>query len=150
MSLKEKINNDIKDAMRAKNQAALLALRAIKSAILLIETSEGRTSAELTQQEEIQLLSRQVKQRKDSIEQFRKNKRDDLADKEALEMAVIEKYLPKALSAEELDAELKKIIAELGITNAKEMGKVIKAASTRLAGKAEGKAISERVKALLQ
>lgn len=150
MSLKEKINNDIKDAMRAKNQAALLALRAIKSAILLIETSEGRTSAELTQQEEIQLLSRQVKQRKDSIEQFRKNKRDDLADKEALEMAVIEKYLPKALSAEELDAELKGIIAELGITNAKEMGKVIKAASTRLAGKAEGKAISERVKALLQ
>jgi uncharacterized protein YqeY len=150
MSLKEKINNDIKEAMRAKNQAALLALRAIKSAILIVETAEGRTHAELTKEEEIQLLSRQVKQRKDSIEQFRKNNRNDLADKETAELVTIEKYLPKALSLEEVDAALKAIIAEVGATNAKEMGKVMKVASVRLAGKAEGKMISERVKALLQ
>lgn len=150
MSLKEKIDNDIQEAMRAKDQVALLALRAVKSAILLVETSEDRAKSELTEQEEIQLLSRQVKQRKDSIEQFSKNNRQDLADKEALEMAVIEKYLPKALSAEELEAILKEIIAELGATSVKEMGKVIKTASTRLAGRAEGKTISERVKALLQ
>lgn len=149
MSLKEKINNDIKEAMLAKNQAALLALRAVKSAILIAETAEGRKSPELTKEEEIQLLSRQVKQRKDSIEQFRKNNRNDLADKEALELAIIEKYLPKAISVTELDEALKAIIAEVGATNAKEMGKVMKVASTRLAGKAEGKMISERVKALL-
>lgn len=150
MSLKEKIDNDIKDAMRAKDQAALLGLRAIKAAILILETAEGRTTSELTAEEEIQVLSRQVKQRKDSIEQFRNNNREDLAAQEAAELAIIELYLPKALSAEELDAELNAIIAETGATNAREMGKVMKIASVRLAGKAEGKVISERVKALLQ
>ncbi|MFN0200183.1 MAG: GatB/YqeY domain-containing protein [Bacteroidia bacterium] len=149
MSLKERINNDIKDAMRSKDQVALLALRAVKSAIILMETAEGRTNSELTAAEEMQLLMKQAKQRKDSLEQFQKNGRDDLAEKEAGELAVIERYLPKFLSSEELEAKVKEIIAEVGATSAKEMGKVMGVASKKLAGLAEGKAISEMVKKLL-
>lgn len=149
MSLKETLNNDIKDAMRAKDQVALLALRAIKAAIMVIETSEGRNGAELTAEEELQVVIKQSKQRKDSIEQFRKNGRDELADKEEAELRFIEKYLPKQISSEELDEILKGIIAEVGATSPKDMGKVIGAANKRLQGQADGKLIAERVKALL-
>lgn len=149
MSLKETLNNDIKDAMRAKDQVALLALRAIKAAIMVIETSEGRNGAELTAEEELQVVIKQSKQRKDSIEQFRKNGRDELADKEEAELRFIEKYLPKQISSEELDEILKGIIAEVGATSAKDMGKVIGGANKRLQGQADGKLIAERVKALL-
>ena len=149
MTLKETINNEIKDAMRAKDAMALTALRAIKSAIILVETAEGNTGGELTADEEMKLLIKQAKQRKDSIEQFRKNGREDLAAQEESELAIIEKYLPKALSNEELEAEIKAIIAETGATSAKEMGKVMGVASKKLAGKADGKLISEMVKSLL-
>lgn len=150
MSLKEVINNDIKEAMRAKEQAVLLALRAIKSAIMLLETAEGRvTGTELTEAEELQLLTKQAKQRRDSVDSFRKNNRIDLAEKEELELAVIERYLPRQLSAEELEAEIHLIIAEVGAKSAKDMGKVMGAAK-RLSGRADGKAISEKVKQLLQ
>ncbi len=149
MSLKETINNDIKDAMRAKEQSVLLALRAIKSAILLAETAEGRPQGtELTDAEFMQVLIKQAKQRKDSIESFRKNNRIDLAEKEEVELAVIERYLPKQLSAEELEAEIHAIIAEVGATGVKDLGKVM-AATKRLAGRADGKTISEKVKQIL-
>ncbi len=149
MSLKETINNDIKDAMRAKDSIALTALRAIKSAILLAETAEGRVAAELTADEEMKLLIKQAKQRKDSIEQFRNNGREDLAEQEEAELRIIERYLPKAMTQEELELDIKAIIAETGATSAKEMGKVMGVASKKLAGKADGKLISETVKKLL-
>lgn len=149
MSLKERIEQDIKEAMRAKAQTRLLALRAIKSAILLLLTSEGRTNPELTAEEELQILVKQAKQRRDSIEQFHNNGRADLAEKEEAELAVIEEYLPKKLSESELEDALKAIIAELGASGPKEMGKVMGIASKRLQGQADGKLISEKVKALL-
>ena len=102
MSLKDTINQDLKVAMREKDEVAKLALRSIKSAIMLIETSENRGGEGLTEAEELQLLTKQAKQRKDSIEQFRKNQRDDLAEKEEAELAIISRYLPKALSPESL------------------------------------------------
>ncbi len=150
MSLKETINNDIKDAMRAKEQAVLLALRAIKAAIINAETAEGHVSGvELTEAEELQLLTKQAKQRRDSIDSFRKNNRIDLAEKEEAELAVIERYLPKQLTAEELEAEIRDIIAEVGATSPKDMGKVM-AGAKRLSGRADGRLISEKVKQLLQ
>ncbi|MBX7240900.1 MAG: GatB/YqeY domain-containing protein [Bacteroidia bacterium] len=149
MSLKEIINNDIKDAMRSKDQIALTALRAIKTAILLIETAEGRPAGELTSDEELKLLIKQAKQRKDSIEQFRQSGREDLAEKEESELKIIEKYLPKAMTTEELESEIKAIIAETGASSAKDMGKVMGVASKKFAGKADGKLISEIVKKLL-
>jgi uncharacterized protein YqeY len=149
MKLKERINEDIKTAMKAKDEAALRALRAIKSAILYVETSEGRTPGELTEAEEVQLLQKQIKQRKESIESYEKNGRPELAIPEKEEISVIEKYLPKALTTEELEQIIQEVIAAEGATSAKDMGKVIKAVQAKVAGRAEGKLISERVKALL-
>jgi uncharacterized protein YqeY len=150
MPLKETIDNNIKEAMKAKDQVGLRALRAIKSAILLAETAEGRTpGAPLTQAEEMQLLMKQAKQRKDSIEQFKANGRTDLATGEEEELVVIEKFLPKTLSPAELEAEVKKIIAEAGAKSPADMGKVMKLATPALAGRADGKAISDAVKKLL-
>jgi len=148
MNLKEQINEDIKTAMKSKDEAALRALRAIKSAILYVETSEGHSGA-LTDAEEVQLLQKQIKQRKESIESYEKNGRPELAVPEKEEIAVIEKYLPKALTAEELEVIILEVIAAEGATSAKDMGKVIKAVQAKVAGRAEGKLISERVKALL-
>ncbi|MBX3102637.1 MAG: GatB/YqeY domain-containing protein [Bacteroidetes bacterium] len=150
MSLKDRINEDIKTAMKAKDQAALRALRAIKSAILLAETAEGRThGTELSEDEGLQLLSKQLKQRKDSIAQFIQNNRPDLAQTEQEEVEVISRYLPQALSPEDLQAAIKTLIAELGATGAQDFGRVMKEASTRLRGQAEGKDISAAVKSLL-
>jgi uncharacterized protein YqeY len=149
MSLKETLDNRIKDAMRSKDQAALRALRAVKSAIMLVETSEGRTPGPLSADEEMAVLLKQAKQRKDSIEQFVKAGREDLAVGEREELVIIEEFLPKALTAEELEAEVKAIIAEVGATSAKDMGKVMGVASKRLAGRADGKLVSETVKKLL-
>ncbi|MDX2282608.1 MAG: GatB/YqeY domain-containing protein [Bacteroidia bacterium] len=148
MPLKTRIDQDIKEAMKAKDQAALLALRAIKSAILLEETAEGR-SGDLTEADEMRILSKQVKQRRDAAEQFRKGGRAELAEKEDAEANVIERYLPKGLSPEELEAEVKALIAESGASSIKEMGKVMGLASQRLAGRADNKAISELVRKLL-
>lgn len=144
MSLEAKITEDLKVAMRNKDQAALRAIRAVKSAILLFKTSG--TQEELNEENEIKLLQKLVKQRKDSLEIYRQQNRPELASVEEEEIAVIEKYLPKQLSAEELSAFISKLIADNGVSEMKEMGKVIGLASKALAGQAEGKAISEEVK----
>ena len=148
MSLEQKIMTDLKAAMLAKDEAALRSLRAIKAAILLAKTSEGSNGA-LTEEDELKLLQKMAKQRKDSLEIFQQQNRDDLAKKEAEELAVIEKFLPKQLSAEEIKTELEKIIKETGASSPADMGKVMGAATKQLSGKADGKMIATLVKELL-
>ncbi|HSZ72005.1 MAG TPA: GatB/YqeY domain-containing protein [Cytophagaceae bacterium] len=148
MALKEQIEGDIKKAMLAKNQGELMALRSIKSLILLAETEKG-AKAELDKDTEIKLLTKAAKQRRESAEIFGQQNRSDLQEKELGELQVIERYLPKQLSEEELTLKVKEIIAQLGVTSPAEMGKVIGAVSKTLAGQADGKAVSETVKKLL-
>ena len=148
MSLEQKIMADLKTAMLSKDEKSIRGLRAIKAAILLAKTSEG-AGGELKDDDEIKLLQKLVKQRKDSLEIFQQQNRSDLAQKEQEEIEVIEKFLPKQLSAEELQLEIKKIIAETGATSAADMGKVMGAATKRLSGKADGKTISAAVRELL-
>ncbi|MBN8673037.1 MAG: GatB/YqeY domain-containing protein [Chitinophagales bacterium] len=148
MSLEQKIMTELKAAMLAKNEAALRSLRAVKAAILLAKTSEG-ASGDLTEDDEIKLLQKLVKQRKDSLEIFQQQNRADLAQKEQEEIAVIEKFLPAQLTAEEIKAELAKIIAATGASSPADMGKVMGVATKQLAGKADGKTISALVKELL-
>jgi uncharacterized protein YqeY len=148
MSLEEKINTDLKAAMMAKDQAVMRSLRGIKAAILNAKTEKGATG-ELTAEKEIQLLTKMVKQRKESIEIFEQQGRADLANTEKEEVAVIEKYLPAQMSESELREAIAKIISETGATSAKEMGKVMGAASKQLAGKADNKMVSQIVKELL-
>ena len=151
MSLKEKIQEEMKVAMRAKDKGTLRALRAVKSAILLAETAEGREAGSpLTSEEEMKLLIKQAKQRRDSHEQYVKNGRDDLAAVEAEELAVIEGFLPKQLSNEEIEAEVKAIVAETGASSMKDMGKVMGMATKKMAGRADGKVISGIVRQILQ
>lgn len=149
MSLKATLNTDLKTAMKAKDQAALRTIRALKAVILLAETAEGRDGAELSEAEELKILSKQAKQRKDSADQFRQNGRDDLAATEAEELAIIERYLPKAMDPEELKAAVTALVEELGATSMKDMGRVMGQASQKFAGKADGSAISAIVKQLL-
>ena len=149
MSLKATLDQDLKTAMRAKDQASLRTIRALKSAIMLAETAEGRNGEPLSEAEELRILTKQAKQRKDSSDQFRANGRDDLAVGEDEELAVIERYLPKALTTEELTAALKDLIQEVGAASVKDLGKVMGQASQRFAGKADGKVIAEIVKQLL-
>ena len=148
MNLEQKIMTDLKAAMLAKDEAALRSLRAIKAAILLAKTAEG-AGGELKEEEETKLLQKMVKQRKDSLEIFQQQNRPELARKEEEEIAVIEKFLPKQLSAEEIKAALTKIIAETGASSPADMGKVMGVATKQLAGKADGKTISALVKELL-
>ncbi len=148
MSLELTINGAIKTAMLAKAEAELRALRAIKAAILVAKTAEG-ASGELTDADEQKLLQKLAKQRKDSLEIFRQQNRADLAVKEEEELVVIERYLPKQLTEEELRAEVSAIIAATGASGPADMGKVMGAATKQLAGKADGKAISALVKELL-
>jgi uncharacterized protein len=148
MSLKTQIDNDIKAAMLAKNKDELTALRSIKSMILLAETEKGGSN-DLAQDIEGKLLMKAAKQRKESAEIFQKEGRDDLAKKELLEYEVISRYLPKQLTEEEISAELKKIIEQVGAKGPQDMGKVMGTATKQLAGKADGKVISELVKKLL-
>ena len=148
MSLSDKINAAIKEAMKAKDQAALRGLRAVKSAILLEMTKEGAGNG-LSEETEIKLLQKMVKQRKDSIEIFEKQERADLAIKEKEDVATIEAFLPEQMSEEELTNALKEIIAETGAESMKDMGKIMGMASQRFAGKADGKTISSIVKTLL-
>jgi uncharacterized protein YqeY len=148
MSLKQQIDNDIKAAMLAKNKEELTALRGVKSLILLAETEKG-VSAEISEDVENKLLMKAAKQRKESAEIFQKEGRDDLAKKELFELEVISRYLPKQLSEEEITAELKKIIDQVGAKGPQDMGKVMGTATKQLAGKADGKLISEIVKKLL-
>ncbi len=148
MSLKQQIDSDIKSAMLAKNKEELMALRSIKSLILLAETEKGVT-AEISSEAEIKLLMKAAKQRKESAEIFQKEGRDELAQKELLELEVIGRYLPKQLSEEEITGEVKKIIEQVGAKGPQDMGKVMGTANRQLAGKADGKMISEIVKKLL-
>ena len=133
--------------MREKDKVALDALRAVKSQILLLKTEAK--GAEVSAEQEIAILQRMIKQRKDSYDQFTAQNRSDLAEVESAQMKVIEKFLPAQLSAEELETEMKKIIAETGAQSAKDLGKVMGIASKTLAGKSDGKSISEMAKKLL-
>lgn len=148
MSLKTQIEADIKKAMLARNQDELKALRAIKSLILLAETEKG-AKEELTEDTEMKLLNKAAKQRKESAEIYKQQNRPDLETIELQELEVISRYLPQQLSEAEVKAELEKIIAQVGAAGPQDMGKVMGAATKALAGKADGKMISEMVKALL-
>lgn len=147
MSLELTINEEIKTAMRAKDKVALDSLRAVKSQIQLLKTES--LGAEVSPEQEIAILQRMVKQRKDSYDQFSAQGRNDLAEVEEAQMKIIEQFLPKQLSAEELEAEMKQIIAETGAESMKDLGKVMGVASKNLAGKSDGKSISEMAKKLL-
>ena len=133
--------------MKAQDKAALRGIRAVKAAILLVKT-DGSGQA-INEEKEIQILQKLVKQRRESLEIYEKENRTELAQVEREEISIIERYLPQQMSAEELTAALKEIIAETGATSVKDLGKVMGVASKKFAGKADGKAISETVKQLL-
>jgi len=147
MSLTERINNDLKTAMKAKDANTLTALRAIKSQLLLAATEKG--GGETDEQAGIRMLQKLVKQRKESAELYAAQGRADLAEQELAEAAIIERYLPKQLSEEELRPILQQIIDRVGAKEPKDMGKVMGAATKELGGKADGKTISNVVKQLL-
>ncbi len=148
MSLFDKVSEDIKNAMKARDRVALDTLRNIKKYFLEAKTAEG-ANGELNDADATKIIQKLVKQGKDSAEQYIAANRQDLADGELEQVKVMEAYLPKQLSAEELEVRLKAIIAEVGATDAKDMGKVMGAASKQLAGLAEGRVISAKVKELL-
>ena len=148
MSLQTKVMEALKEAMKAKDTVALESLRAIKSAILLARTEAG-ASEELSEADELKLLQKLVKQRKDSAALYTQQGRNDLAEPELAQMAVIEKFLPAQLSEAEVEEALKGIIAQVGATSPKDMGKVMGAATKQLAGKADGNLIPAIVKKLL-
>ncbi|ULQ52262.1 GatB/YqeY domain-containing protein [Flavihumibacter fluvii] len=148
MSLEEKVMAEMKDAMKSKNEAALRGLRAIKAEIIKAKTEPG-ANGQVSEETEGKLLQKMVKQRKDSLEIFQQQNRTDLAAKEEEEIGIIEKFLPKQLGEAELKQALTAIIAELGATSAADLGKVMGVASKKLAGQADGKAISTMVKVLL-
>ena len=148
MSLQTKIMEALKEAMKAKDTVALESLRAIKSAILLAKTEAG-AAEELSEADELKLLQKLVKQRKDSAALYTQQGRNDLAEPELAQMAVIEKFLPAQLSEAEVETALRGIINQVGATTPKDMGKVMGVATKQLAGKTDGKLISEIVKRLL-
>jgi uncharacterized protein YqeY len=148
MSLEQTVNGKIKEAMLARDEATLRALRAIKAAILLAKTSEG-ASAEMTAEDEVRMLQKMVKQRKDSLEIFTGQNRGDLAQREREEIEVIERYLPARMTPEELRDEIGRIIQETGANSPKDLGKVMGVATRRLSGKADGKEVSEMARSLL-
>jgi len=148
MSLISQIDQDIKQAMLAKQEARLRGLRAIKSALLLARTEKG-ASEDISQETEIKVLQKLIKQRKESADIYKAQNREDLYKIEAEEMEVIEAFLPKQMERAEIEAYLKDLINKVGATSVKDMGKVMGAANKELAGKADGKTISEVVKQLL-
>jgi uncharacterized protein YqeY len=148
MSLKERIEADIKKAMLAREKDELRALRSIKSMILLAETEKGK-AGELTPETEMKILQKAVKQRSDSIALYREQNRNDLADTEQGELEIIKQYLPEQISTEFLRVEVEKIIAEVGAQSMKDMGRVMGLATKSLAGRVDNKSISEMVKELL-
>jgi uncharacterized protein len=148
MSLEQQVMADLKTAMLAKDEKSVRSLRAIKAAIIIAKTAEG-AGGELKEEDEIKMLQKLVKQRKESLEIYQQQQRADLAQKEQEEIAVIEKFLPKQMDADELKAILSKIISETGASSPADMGKVMGLATKQLAGKADGKTISAMVKELL-
>ena len=145
MSLQIQVMGKIKEAMKAKDTIALQALRAVKAAFLLAKTATG-VQEELTEEQELKIIQKQVKQRKDSAAIFIQQNRQDLADPELAEIAVLEQFLPEALSEEEIEKVVLKTIAQLGASGMKDMGAVMGMVSTELSGKADGKIISTVVK----
>lgn len=148
MSLKDTIGTQLKDAMRAKDKVKLETLRSIKAAILLVQSDKGAGS-ELNEDEEKKILIKLQKQRKDSLDIYVEQNREDLAAEERAQLEVIETFLPKAMSEEELEATLKEIMASVGATSAQDFGKVMGKASKELTGRADGKTISAKLKSLL-
>ena len=148
MSLESKINDDIKKAMLAREKEKLEALRAVKTALLVAKTEKGAGDT-ITEDAEIKILQRLVKQRKESAAIYEESGRKELADKESFEASVIEEYLPEQMSDEQLTSVIKKIVDQVGAKGMADMGKVMGIASKELAGKAEGKAIADKVKAIL-
>jgi uncharacterized protein YqeY len=148
MSLEEKVMTDLKTAMLAKDEKSLRSLRAIKAAIINLKTSEG-FSGVIKDDDEIKLLQKLVKQRKESLEIYEKQNRNDLAEKEKEEIGVIGKFLPKQMSEEELKEVIASIIKETGATSQADMGKVMGIANKQLGGKADGKTIAAIVKEIL-
>lgn len=148
MSIFDQVNEGIKNAMKNKEEATLRALRGVKSALLLAKTEKGAAD-ELSEEKEIQVLQKLVKQRKESLEIYTTQNRPELATVEAEEIAVIEKFLPKQMDEATLRTELQNIITSVGAAGPQDMGKVMGAATKQLAGKADGKMISQLVKELL-
>ena len=148
MSLKSKVESDIRDAMRAKDQDKLRALRAIKSLILLEETS-GNNTGELSEDEELKLLTKAAKQRREAAEIFHAQNREDLAAKEEAELAFIEEFMPRQLTEDEIKAKLEAIITQVGASSPADMGKVMGVATKELAGQADGKVVASLVRSLL-
>jgi uncharacterized protein len=148
MSLEQQVMTEMKEAMKAKDEASLRSLRAIKAEIIKAKTEPGANGA-VTEEGELKLLQKMVKQRRDSLDIYQQQNRADLAQKEQEEISVIEKFLPKQLSETELKEALAKIIAEVGASSPADMGKVMGAATKHLSGQADGKAISATVKELL-
>jgi uncharacterized protein YqeY len=147
MNLTEKISEDIKQAMKQQDKAKLEALRAVKAAILLANTETG--AGQLSEADELKLLQKLVKQRKEAAEIYRQQDRKDLYDTEVFQASVIEKYLPEQMSEEELENILKEIIKQAGAVSSKDMGRVMGIASKQLSGKADNKLLAEKVKRLL-
>jgi uncharacterized protein YqeY len=148
MNLEQKVMADMKEAMKAKDEPTLRSLRAIKAEIIKAKTEPG-AGGEVSAEKELALLQKMMKQRKDSLEIYQQQNRADLAQKEQQEIAVIEKFLPKQLSQEEIKSELQQIITETGASSPADMGKVMGVATKKLAGRADGKTISALVKELL-
>lgn len=148
MNLEQKVMAEMKEAMKSKNESLLRGLRAIKAEIIKAKTEPG-AGGEIDEATELKFLQKMMKQRRDSLEIFEKQGRQDLAEKEKEEMAVIEKFLPKQLSEEEIRRAVSEIIKETGASSAADLGKVMGVASKQLAGKADGKTISSLVKELL-
>jgi uncharacterized protein YqeY len=146
MSLETEIMAKMKDAMKAKDEAALRGLRAIKAALLLLKTSGSEF---ITPEDELKMLQKLVKQRQDSLDIFKQQNRTDLAQKEEEEITVIEQFLPKQMSEDEIRSELKQIITEVGASDIKDLGKVMGVATKKMAGRADGKVISALTKELL-
>jgi len=148
MSLKQKIDSEIKSAMIARDKTRLSALRSVKSLILLEET-KGGTKGEITEEDEMKLLTKAAKQRKDSADIYEEQGRQDLLDVEVAELAVLQEFLPKAMTDEEISSAIEDIIARTGASSPKDMGKVMGLASKEMAGKADGKIVADKVKELL-
>ncbi len=145
MTIQQRIDSDLKDAMRAKDAGKLNVLRMLKAAMKNAAIEKGGASAELDDAEATQTIRKQVKQRQDSIEQFEKGGRPELAAKEKEELAMLSGYLPQAMSAEELSAAVKEAIAEAGATSRAQMGAVMKILQGKIAGRADGKTLSQEV-----
>ena len=148
MSLKTKIESEIKQAMLNKDKERLTALRSIKSQILLVETEKGASDG-ISEEAESKILQKAAKQRRDSLDIYNEQGRDDLAQVEQAELTIIEEFLPKQLSEEEVEVEVKKVIEQVGASGPQDMGKVMGASTKALAGKADGKLISAIARKLL-